>query len=133
MGSVRRMHYNNCRHNRLPAGEGCPNHPLCEENLMHRRDFLRQSKTAGIGLAAGVTILPRAASVWGAPANERLSLAVVGMRNRGLALASGFAQRADCRIAYLCDADSSLKASRVDSIAKTQGGVAPVFVQDFRK
>ena len=33
----------------------------------------------------------------------------------------------------LCDADSSLQASRVDSVAKMQGGAAPKFVQDFRK
>jgi predicted dehydrogenase len=100
---------------------------------MNRRDFLRRSNLAGIGVATGLTILPNPASVWGAPANERLSLAIVGLRNRGLALASGFAQRADCRISYLCDADSSLKTSRVDSIAKAQGGAVPVFVQDFRK
>ncbi len=99
---------------------------------MDRRDFFRRSKVAGLGVAAGLTILPNAASVWGAPANERLSLAIVGLRNRGLALATAFAQRADCHIAYLCDADSSLQASRTDSVAKTQGGVAPKFVQDFR-
>ena len=100
---------------------------------MNRRDFLRRSKATGLGVAAGLTILPSAASVWGAPANERLSLAIVGLRNRGLVLATAFAQRADCRIAYLCDADSSLKASRTDSVAKAQGGVAPIFVQDFRQ
>ena len=100
---------------------------------MDRRDFFRCSKAAGLGVAAGLTILPNATSVWGFPANERLSLAVVGLRNRGLVLATSFAQRADCRIAYLCDADTSLKASRTDSVAKAQGGVAPKFVQDFRK
>ena len=100
---------------------------------MDRRDFFRRSRAAGLGVAAGLTILPNAASVWGAPANERLSLAVVGLRNRGLVLATAFAQRADCRVAYLCDADSSLKASRIDSVAKMQGGFAPNFVQDFRR
>ena len=100
---------------------------------MDRRNFLSRSKSAGLGIAAGLAILPNAASVFGAPANERLSLAIVGLRNRGLVLATAFAQRADCRIAYLCDADSSLKDSRTDSVAKVQGGVAPKFVQDFRK
>ena len=99
---------------------------------MDRRDFFRRSQAAGLGLAAGLTILPNAASVWGAPANQRLSLAVVGLRNRGHALATGFGQRADCRIAYLCDADSSLQVPRLDSLTKVQGGVAPKFVQDFR-
>ena len=100
---------------------------------MDRRGFFRRSKAAGLGIATGLTILPHARSVWGAPAGERLSRAVVGLRNRGLVLATAFAQRADCHIKYLCDADSSLNASRTDSVAKMQGGTAPRFVQDFRQ
>jgi predicted dehydrogenase len=100
---------------------------------MDRRDFLQRSKAVGCGVAAGLTILPHSASVWAAPANERLSLAVVGLRNRGLTLATGFAQRPECRIACLCDADSSLKTASIDSVAKAQGGHAPKFVQDFRR
>jgi len=100
---------------------------------MHRRDFLRRSNAIGCTVAAGLTILPNAASVWGAPANERLALAVVGLRNRGLTLATGFAQRSDCRVAYLCDADSRLQAARIDSVAKAQGGATPKFVPDFRR
>ena len=100
---------------------------------MDRRDFLRRSKAVGCTAAAGLTILPNAASVWGAPANTRLALAVVGLRNRGLSLATGFAQRPDCRIAYLCDADSNLRSARVDSVTKAQGGQRPKFAQDFRR
>ena len=100
---------------------------------MDRRGFLRRSQVAGCAAAAGVTILSNAASVSGAPANTRLSLAIVGLRNRGLALATGFAQRPDCRVAYLCDADSSLRTTRIDSVAKSQGGERPRFVQDFRR
>jgi predicted dehydrogenase len=100
---------------------------------MHRRDFLRRSNSAGIGIAAGLTILSNPASVWGAPAHDRITLAIVGLRNRGLVLASGFAQLANCRIAYVCDADGGLKASRVDSVTKAQGGAPTAFVQDFRR
>ena len=100
---------------------------------MDRRGFFRRSKAAGLGIATGLTILPHARSVWGAPAGEQLSLAVVGLRNRELVLATAFAQRADCHIKYLCDADSSLNASRTDSMARMQGGTAPRFVQDFRQ
>jgi len=100
---------------------------------MDRRSFLGRSKATGFSIAAGLTVLPSAASVLGTPANERLSLAVVGLRNRGLVLATAFAQRADCRITYLCDVDSTLKTSQIDSVAKMQGGFAPKFVADFRK
>jgi predicted dehydrogenase len=100
---------------------------------MDRRTFLGHSKTVGLGAAAGLTILPNAASVRGAPASKRLSLAVVGLRNRGLTLAASFAQRADCRITWICDADRSLQPSRTDSLAKAQGGLNPKFTQDFRR
>jgi predicted dehydrogenase len=104
-----------------------------KRGTIDRRDFLRRSKVAGCTAAAGLTILPSAASVWGAPANTRLALAVVGLRNRGLSLATDFAQQPDCRVAYLCDADSNLRATRVDSVTKAQGGQRPKFVQDFRR
>ncbi len=100
---------------------------------MDRRDFLRRSQAAGIGAAAGLTLLSNPASVRAAPANERLSIAVVGLRNRGQVLATAFAQRPDCRVSYLCDVDRSLLDSRADSVAKVQGGKAPKTATDFRK
>jgi predicted dehydrogenase len=105
---------------------------LCtrEEKPVDRREFLTRGSAAA-GLAA-VTILSDARSVRAAPANERIALAVVGVRSRGHSLATAFAQRKDCRVAYLCDADSSLLASRADSVKKVQGA-APQCLQDFRK
>lgn len=97
---------------------------------MDRREFLRRSQAAGV--AAGLTILPNASSVWAAPANQRLNLAVVGVRSHGQALATALAQRPDCRIACLCDADSTLLSSRAESVRKVQGA-APACEQDFRK
>jgi predicted dehydrogenase len=100
---------------------------------VHRREFLRRSKAAGLGLTAGVAVLANAALVRAAPANERIVLAVLGVRSRGHTLATELAQRPDCRIAYLCDADKSLLASRAENVAKVQDGRAPTCLQDFRK
>ena len=97
-----------------------------------RREFLERCRTTGTA-AAGVTILANAASVRGAPANERITLAVVGIRGRGSSLGPAFAARKDCRVAYLCDVDSRLFASRARVIADAQGGREPACVQDFRK
>ena len=44
-----------------------------------RREFLARSRNAGLGLAAGVTILGNAASVRGTPAHDKIIMAVVGM------------------------------------------------------
>jgi predicted dehydrogenase len=100
---------------------------------INRREFLNRSQKTGLGLAAGLTILDNAASVWGAPANEKIVMGVVGVRGRGSSLAPGFASRGDCEIAYVCDVDSNLFASRGKSIAEVQGGKTPKFTQDFRR
>ncbi len=97
-----------------------------------RREFLASCRTTACA-AAGVTILANAASVRGAPANDRIVMAVVGIRGRGSSLGPAFAARKDCRIAYICDVDLRLFASRGKAIADAQGGQRPTCVQDFRK
>jgi len=96
-----------------------------------RREFLARSGNSACA-AAGVTILGNAASVWATPANERVVMAIVGIRGRGSSLGPAFAARKDCRVAYLCDVDSRLFASRGKTIAAAQGGRRPTCVQDFR-
>jgi predicted dehydrogenase len=99
---------------------------------IHRRDFLGRSATAGL-LAGGLTVLPNAASAAAAPAAEKVHLAVLGIRSRGHVLATALAQRPDCRVGWLCDADSALFESRAENVAKAQGGPAPKCAQDFRR
>jgi predicted dehydrogenase len=99
---------------------------------INRREFLDRSRSAGLAVA-GMTILSNAASVRGAPAADKIVLGVVGIRGRGAGLAPAFAARRDCEVAYLCDVDSNLFASRAKSVADAQGGKTPKCVQDFRK
>ena len=101
--------------------------------VFNRREFLNRSKKASFGLAAGVTILGNAKSVRAAPANEKIILAAVGVRGRGIGLARGFAERGDCQYAYIADVDGKLFDSRAKTVAELQGGRRPKCVQDFRK
>jgi len=73
-----------------------------------------------------------AAPARSADSAEKLTLAVVGIRGRGRQLASDFASRNDCQVAYLCDVDESLFPERVAEIEQIQGS-APTTVQDFRR
>ncbi|MFZ5833564.1 MAG: Gfo/Idh/MocA family protein [Planctomycetota bacterium] len=100
---------------------------------INRRAFLDRSQRTGLGLAAGLTILRSAESVYGAPANERVNLAIAGLRGRGNHLIAGFLQRTDCRFSYLCDVDTTLFEPRQKTTADLQGGQAPKCVQDFRQ
>ena len=98
-----------------------------------RREFLDRSKKTGLTVAAGVTILGNAQSVWAAPENEKISLAMIGVRGRGNSLAQGFLSRDDCQITYVCDVDRKTGESRAKQFAERQGGKAPKAVSDFRR
>lgn len=100
---------------------------------MNRRDFFDRSQKAGIGAVAGLTVLANAASARATPANDKLVMAIVGVRGRGSQLAPAFAARKDCEIAYVCDVDSRLFGPISQKIAAEQGGREPKCTQDFRK
>ncbi len=100
---------------------------------INRRELLQNARSAGVGLAAGMTILRDPRSVSATPANDKIVMAIVGCGARGPALARGFASRDDCEMAYIADVDSQLFASRKKLVAEAQGGKEPKCVQDFRK
>jgi predicted dehydrogenase len=101
-------------------------------NEISRRQFLNRSKRMGAALAGGIAVStwPRVSRA--TSANEKIVLAIIGVRGRGQALATGFAERKDCEVAYLADVDTSVLASRAETVGKTQGS-APKTVQDFRR
>ena len=99
---------------------------------INRRTFLDQSTKAGVGLAAGMTILENAASVRATPANSKVILAMVGTGGRGSYLSRDFAARGDCEFAYVCDVDEERSGPAAKAMAAKQGR-APKVLQDFRK
>jgi len=100
---------------------------------MKRRTFFKQTAGLTAGLLGGtITILKDADSVRAAPANEKLRLALVGVRGRGSALGHGFLDRGDCHVSYLCDVDLKVAEGRAKEFAKRQPDQPPKVVQDFR-
>ena len=98
---------------------------------MNRREVLKRS--AAIGLGAGLTILNNSRSARATPANDKVTLAIVGCRGRGNMLATEFAARGDCQFAWFCDVDPQMYAMRAKGIATLQGGRMPTYAEDFRK
>ena len=84
-------------------------------------------------MAAGMTVLANAGSVHATPANDKISMMIVGCSARGPALARGFASRDDCEITYFADVNEAMYEKHAQGIANCQGGKMPKFVQDFRK
>ncbi|MFN3652793.1 MAG: Gfo/Idh/MocA family protein [Armatimonadota bacterium] len=96
--------------------------------MIDRRDLIKKSVLAGAGLAA-----------WGAPlrpataANERVTLAVMGVNGRGSDLARGFAATGEAEIAYLCDVDSRAIQKAAAALAAKGYAGKPRGLGDFRK
>jgi hypothetical protein len=115
-------------------------------NWFHRREFLQ--RTAVLGTTAAML----GTSVAGAQAaeeprskeesaNDRLRVAVVGVRSRGMshigrkddAKGSGFLDpKNNCEIVAVCDCDEGVIGNAMKTITEAQGS-EPKFVQDFRK
>jgi len=111
-------------------------------SVFTRREFLeRGSILAAAAASLGLpTVRAEETAKKGSP-NERLKVAVVGVRSRGMShigtaekgKASGFLDPDNnCEIVAVCDADSGVIGNAMKKIQETQGA-EPAFVQDFRK
>jgi predicted dehydrogenase len=98
-----------------------------------RRRFLHRSMLAAAAAAAlepaGELLAEEEPSK---SPNEKLSVAVIGVRGRGNAHAQAFADRADCEVTYVCDADRNVVEARAEGIGKRQGR-RPKAVLDMRE
>jgi len=94
-------------------------------DFLNRRSFLKT--TAAATAAAGTATF----SINAVGANERVVLAVMGIRGRGNYLAPRIAGRDDVELRYLADPDSRLFDGRSRNVAQVTGR-RPECVQDFR-
>ena len=94
---------------------------------VNRRLFLEQALLAA---AAAPTCMLAAAEAYkpSKSPNERLRVAVIGVRGRGGDHARAYEARADCVVSHVCDADSAV-GQRVAERLKSK----PNFVQDMRR
>ncbi len=97
---------------------------------LSRRLFLQESLLATAAVSAGSSRVLAAAdqAEQSKSPNERLSVAVIGVRSRGGDHAKAFDSRDDCVLSYICDVDSAIGekvAARFES--------KPKFVQDMRR
>ena len=97
---------------------------------MDRRGFIITA-----GAAAGTTLAAmtraKAAKARAIGPNDRITVAVVGVRGRGSSLLLTFAAQKDVDVKYVCDLDPRVLASRVEGAAKQ--GKRPTGIKDFRR
>ena len=100
---------------------------------LSRREFLGHSaKNAAVAgaAAAGVVALAPARSS-GSPA-ERVAVGVIGVRRRGLELATLLAGRSDTDVAVICDVDPGVLDSATPRLMEAQG-FAPEHTGEFQR
>lgn len=105
---------------------------------LSRRDFLQDSAflsaaMAGAGLVSAADAAPAvaAANAKGQP-NDKLRVAVVGVRGRGMSHIHGFSGRNNCVVTTVCDCDEAVIGGAMKHVEKVQGQ-APKFEQDLRR
>lgn len=98
-----------------------------------RREFLEQSMWATATAVAAGSVVVRAEEKQSASPNEKLGVAVVGVKGRGGSHIGAFAGRKDTEILYVCDVDTEIGNQRADEIGKRQGGRRPTWEADLRK
>jgi len=97
-----------------------------------RRNFLKKLAMSTAGLTvAGLNM--QAKSVRSIPgSNERVRVAVMGVHNRGAALATSIAHSKIGEVAYICDVDEREVEKRVKMVEDLQGR-KPKGIIDFRR
>ncbi len=99
-----------------------------------RRKFIKQAVTGAAAFSVG-GVLPgfNAKSYARIPgANEKITIAIMGVNGRGAALADNFALQPNCEIIYISDVDSRASAKCLTKLTKKHSG-KPVNQPDFRK
>lgn len=94
---------------------------------IERREFL---KTSGKALTVGAATLALSGKILGA--NDRVRLAICGVRGRGKDHIHGFAHVPDAQMVALCDIDENILAERVADVEKL-GVAKPKTYVDIRK
>lgn len=92
-----------------------------------RRHFVKT--TAAFGALA---LLGPVAPVARGSANNRLRLAVAGVRSRGNALMRGFLSQPDVEVAWIIDADRNVLERRAEEVVERNGGRKPKTSTDVR-
>ncbi len=105
---------------------------MSREFEINRREFLKTAGRSGAGLAGlgGITMITSPERVFGA--NDRVRVAVCGIRGRGFDHIEELAKIAQAEVALVCDVDESVIRDRVAQMEK-KGLKIPQTCVDVRK
>ena len=103
--------------------------------MENRRAFIKKTALGTAGLSMGVTAVSARSYGRMLGANDRVNMAVIGLRGRGKALMGEFSKMNDngVFIKTVCDVDTAFHDESRKLVAENQGGKMPDAVQDMRR
>jgi predicted dehydrogenase len=101
------------------------------DSEIDRRDFVKTTTAAGLGLFAGAGKPGPLFASHGSP-GEKVRVAVIGVNGRGAVHAQNFAKLPNAELAYICDVDADAAAKTRVAVVSVQPA-APRVVGDFRR
>ena len=105
---------------------------MTRKSEMTRRDFIKKSTASGAGLATlgGISFITHPEKVFGA--NDRVRVAVIGIRGQGFNHIRRYAALANAEVAAICDVDENVIKRRLEDM-KERGIPEPKTFTDFQK
>ena len=105
---------------------------MSNQNAITRREFFKSTATRGAGLAAigGAHFITEPERVFGA--NDRVRVAVIGIRGQGFSHVKRYAQLANVEVAAVCDIDENIIQERLADM-KQMGLPEPKTYVDYRQ
>jgi len=104
-------------------------------DLFSRREFLDRTAILTAAIAAGgqtVSAAEEPQPVKKGGANDKLRVAVIGVKSRGMSHVAGFAGKNNCEVVTICDCDEGVIKPAIAAVEKAQK-TTPKFEQDIRK
>jgi predicted dehydrogenase len=101
-------------------------------DLFSRREFLNRAAILSAAAAAGGTATAADPPPASKPTGDKLRVAVVGVRSRGMAAVHGFAGKNNCEVTTICDCDEAVIGDAMRAAGKARKQ-APRYVKDFRR
>ena len=103
--------------------------------MENRRTFIKKTALGTAGVTVGLTAMSAKSYARILGANDRVTVAVIGVRGRGKSHVSAFSEMYDNGVVVktICDADTSVLDKAVALAAENQKGNKPGTEQDMRR
>ncbi|MFO7935094.1 MAG: Gfo/Idh/MocA family oxidoreductase [Bacteroidales bacterium] len=103
--------------------------------MENRRTFIKKTAIGTAGVSMGLTALSARSYGRILGSNDRVNMAVIGLRGRGKNLMSAFSKMYDngVFVKTVCDVDTQFFEESREIVAENQKGIKPGTVQDMRR